>query len=83
MKATNGILSVPETTETLGGKIIGYLADHPESTTHEIAAGLGLDFGDVQTVVCFLLVDDRVAQPGRRETDHGLRPIYRVIKNDG
>lgn len=64
--------------EMLKDRILAYLADHPESTTHEIAAGLGLDFGDVQTTVCFLLVDDRIEQPGRRETDHGLRPIYIV-----
>lgn len=62
-------------------EIMDYLADHPESTTHEIAAGLNMDFGDVQTAVCFLLVDDRIVQPGKRETERGLRPIYRVTQN--
>ena len=59
--------------------ILIYIAQHPDRTTEEIAAGLGLPFERVQMTVCDLINDDRVTQTGKRELDNGeLRPVYRV-----
>ncbi len=61
---------------TLRDRILGYLAEHPDSTTSEIASGIGADWWDVQHAVCFMELNGQVSQVGRRETN--LRPIYRV-----
>jgi hypothetical protein len=56
-----------------------YIAQHPDRTTEEIAAGLGQPFERVQMAVCDLINDDCVTQSGKRELDNGeLRPVYRV-----
>ena len=59
--------------------VLSYIAQHPDQTTEEIAAGLGRPFERVQMVVCDLMNDDRVTQSGKRELDNGkTRPVYRV-----
>lgn len=59
--------------------IVSYIAQHPDQTTEEIAAGLGLPFERVQMAICDLIGDLRVVQSGKREMDNGkLRPVYRV-----
>ncbi|MEW6330228.1 MAG: hypothetical protein AB1560_02075 [Pseudomonadota bacterium] len=60
-------------------QVFSYIAQHPDQTTEEIAEGLGHPFERVQMLVCDLINDDRVTQPGKRELDNGkLRPVYRV-----
>lgn len=58
-------------------RIIGWLTDHRDSTTIEIARGIGADPWDVQHAVCHMDVDGLVRQVGKRETDDGRpRPVW-------
>lgn len=64
--------------------ILGYLAEHQDSTTDEIAAGIGADAWDVQHAVCFMVNDKVLRQVGKRELENGkTRPVYRVVENEG
>lgn len=63
--------------KNLRARILGYLAEHRDSTTVEIARGIGADVWDVQSAVCHLHVDGAVIQTGKREGEDGrLRPTY-------
>lgn len=67
--------------------ILGYLADHPDSTSIEIARGIKADEWDVQIAVCRLIWNDSIIQAGMRPVDGTqgqlANPIYRVAPNKG
>ena len=64
---------------TLRNRIAAWLAEHPDSTTIEIAHGIDADEWDVQHAVLFMVNDGIATQVGKRETaENGLRPIYRM-----
>ena len=63
--------------QNLSSRILGYLAEHRDSTTIEIARGIGAEVWDVQHAICHLDVDGLVRQTGKRETEGGrLRPVW-------
>jgi len=63
--------------------ILGYLAEHPDLTTAEIARGIGADEWDVQHAVCYMVNDGILRQVGKRELENGrTRPIYRVVEHE-
>lgn len=65
-------------------RIAAWLAEHPDSTTAEIARGIQADEWDVQHAVCHMDVDGQVRQVGKRELGYGkTRPVYRVVENEG
>lgn len=65
-------------------RIAAWLAEHPDSTTAEIAAGIEVDAWDVQHQVLFMHNKGIVRQVGKRELGYGkTRPVYRVVENEG
>lgn len=74
-----GTKTMTDRKNALRERIAAWLAEHPDSTTDEIAAGIGADMWDVQHTVCFMVNDNIVQQVGKRELEGGrMRPVYRI-----
>ncbi len=63
----------------LNDRILAHLADHPDSTSIDIARGIEADWWDVQMAVCLMAWNESVIQTGNREIeDARAKPMYRV-----
>lgn len=69
-------------TADLRSRILDYIAEHPDCTSDDAAVALGLDPDGADVTACYLMQDGLIYQTGKRETERGLRPTYRV-KNHG
>ena len=58
--------------------VLDYIRDRPDCTSDDAAATLGLDADGADVTACYLMQDDLIYQTGKRETERGLRPTYRV-----
>lgn len=60
-------------------RILGYLAENPDSTSAEIAGGIGADEWDVSRAICDMHIDGLVLRTGRKKIEgRGVRPTYDV-----
>jgi len=61
-------------------RIAAWLAERPDSTVADIAAGLGADEWDVQHQLLFMVNRDAAQQVGKRRLlgEQRPRPIYRM-----